>query len=190
MFGVLFVEDLRLQKGLLRSQVKSKSGKVEISLKGLMKEFSFGDGALWGLYKPLGDEPDLIDLPNDELLLWPYVADEDLSEMAFSKASGFKQSELGFDEPAIAQKIPKNKISVLLIPGQAFDFKGNRLGRGKGFYDQYLKGFSGITIGVCSRERFLDEPIPVDQSFDVAVQFVLTEEFLYKVNPYGEADKK
>lgn len=181
------MESLERQKSLLRAQVKSLSAEgVEISMKPLMEELK-GQSGLWGLYKPLQDEPVLKDLPSNEDVAWPYIVDLALSEMAFSKSDDFKTSDLGFKEPVLSTAVPQKNISVILIPGQAFDFKGNRLGRGKGFYDRYLKDFNGVTVGVCSRQRFLSEPVPVDQKFDVAVQYVLTEQFLYKVNPKERA---
>lgn len=38
---------------------------------------------------------------------------------------------------------------VLLIPGLAFANSGERLGKGKGFFDKYLENFQGIKIGIC-----------------------------------------
>ena len=168
----------------MRAQVKSLSANTEISIAPLVEELK-GQNGLWGVYKPLKDEPVLKDLTSISDVSWPYIVDLALGEMAFSKSDDFKASDLGFDEPSSSTAIPKKDISVILVPGQAFDFKGNRLGRGKGFYDRYLKDFNGVTVGVCSRERFLSEPVPVDQKFDVAVQYILTEQFLYKVNPDG-----
>ncbi len=191
LFGVLFVDGiekkpikgLKQKKDLLRAQVKSLSSKVKVSLAQMCEVEGLPKG-LWGVFKPLRDEPELVDVPTDVELYWPCVKNLALSEMVFSKAEQFKKSNLGFMEPSSLRETPKNKISVIFVPGQAFDFKGNRLGRGKGFYDRYLSDFDGITVGVCSRERFLSSPIPVDQKFDVAVQYILTEQFLYKVNPY------
>ena len=91
---------------------------------------------------------------------------------------------MGFLEPEEKrEEVFKEQLELSFVPGVAFDFKGRRLGRGKGFYDRYLKDFKGTTVGVCSSERFLKEPIPVDQKFDVSVQYILTEQFLYQVNP-------
>lgn len=43
------------------------------------------------------------------------------------------------------------QIDVMMVPGVAFDQQGNRLGRGKGYYDHYLSLLreNCVTIGVC-----------------------------------------
>ena len=52
---------------------------------------------------------------------------------------------LELDEGLIfEEKVP----DVVLVPGIAFTESGERLGRGKAYFDNYLKHFKGIKIGV------------------------------------------
>lgn len=64
-----------------------------------------------------------------------------------------------------------SRIDIALIPGLAFDAQGHRLGRGKGYYDRFLKDFKGQTIGVCFDFQKVAE-VPVD-AHDVSVDRVV-----------------
>ena len=62
---------------------------------------------------------------------------------------------------------------ICVVPGLAFDRAGYRLGYGKGFYDRYLKEFSGTKIALCYEDFFMDA-LPAGR-FDVAVDVLITE---------------
>jgi 5-formyltetrahydrofolate cyclo-ligase len=76
-------------------------------------------------------------------------------------------------EPAAGcVEIPLEKFDLVLVPGVAFDLSGNRLGRGKGFYDQLLAKISGVKCGVGYDFQLL-EKIPAEPH-DAKVDFVIT----------------
>lgn len=55
-----------------------------------------------------------------------------------------------------------SKKVAIIVPGVAFTERGDRLGRGRGFYDRILCTFEGAaTIGVCYKCQMYDE-IPID----------------------------
>ena len=87
--------------------------------------------------------------------------------------------KFGIREPAGAcATLGWDEIDLVFVPGLAFDLKGNRLGRGMGFYDRLLAGFRGMRCGVCFAEQVVDE-LPVG-THDVSVQCVLTPTRLIK----------
>ena len=81
--------------------------------------------------------------------------------------------EPGLDCPLI----PPDQIDLVLVPGLAFDRSGGRLGRGGGYYDRWLAGFSGVTAALC-RDGLLMEAIP-RLPHDLGVDLVITETSLY-----------
>jgi 5-formyltetrahydrofolate cyclo-ligase len=64
------------------------------------------------------------------------------------------------------------KIDLVLVPALAVDHRGNRLGKGRGFYDRFLAGFSGPCYAVVFDEELLED-VPVD-SHDRRVSGVVT----------------
>ena len=67
-----------------------------------------------------------------------------------------------------------------LVPGVAFDRRGNRLGRGKGFYDRLLEKYEGIGVGVFYRRQFYEGVLPSaahDRRLALAVTEIQTIKF-------------
>ena len=81
---------------------------------------------------------------------------------------------MGILEPSdTAPVLAGEELSLVIVPGLAFDPEGFRLGYGGGYYDRYLKGLSACTIGLC-REACLCSRLP-RESHDIHVRMVLTE---------------
>lgn len=63
-------------------------------------------------------------------------------------------------------------IDMVMVPGVAFDTQGNRMGRGKGFYDRFLiKIPQAARIGICFPFQFV-ETVP-HQEWDIRMQHVI-----------------
>jgi 5-formyltetrahydrofolate cyclo-ligase len=68
--------------------------------------------------------------------------------------------------------IPLNRLDLILVPGVGFDLNGRRLGRGKGFYDQWLANHHGTMCGVAFDQQIASE-IPVEPH-DIRLSCILT----------------
>ena len=74
--------------------------------------------------------------------------------------------------------ISHEKLDAVIVPGRAFDPSGNRIGRGKGYYDNFLKSthFQKIAAGYSFQ---LFDRVPSD-SHDIPLDYVVTEETIIK----------
>lgn len=69
--------------------------------------------------------------------------------------------------------------AVCVVPGLAFDSKGYRLGYGKGYYDRFLRRFSGVSVGLCY-ESFLCDALPAEE-YDRPVDYIVTERRMIQI---------
>ncbi len=78
------------------------------------------------------------------------------------------------EEPDGTETVDINDIDLVIVPAVAYDRQGNRVGRGKGYYDRLLSTARSLTtIGVGYGFQLVDE-IDADP-FDVAVNFIVTD---------------
>lgn len=84
--------------------------------------------------------------------------------------------ELGsfhIEEPTGSDVADPSEIELVIVPAVAYDRKGRRLGRGKGFYDRFLKTTKATKIGVGYEFQLFDE-IP-SEPHDVGMDMVITQ---------------
>ncbi len=94
-------------------------------------------------------------------------------------ATDIVTGKFGVREPAATcAEISLDQFDLVLVPGMAFDVQGNRLGRGRGFYDRLLEKTSGVKCGVCLDIQLL-EKIPVE-AHDARVNFIVTPSRAFK----------
>lgn len=65
----------------------------------------------------------------------------------------------GIEEPMGDDEFVAQDIDLIIVPARAFTRRGERLGRGGGFYDKYmsLPGFRAYKIGICYECQLFDE---------------------------------
>lgn len=78
------------------------------------------------------------------------------------------------EEPQGDETADISDIELIVVPAVAFDRRGNRVGRGKGYYDRLLQNSRATKVGVGYDFQLIDEDIPAEPH-DVAVDIVITE---------------
>lgn len=91
-----------------------------------------------------------------------------------------KKNEYNIPEPVDGIEVPSSKIQVVFVPLLAFDTKGNRVGYGKGFYDQFLAECQPETIKIGL--SFFEAENTITDVFekDVQLDFCITPEKCYR----------
>ena len=130
------------------------------------------------LYYSLGDEVRTHDFVEKwhttKKVLLPVVVGDELELRHYTGKTCLTEGAFHIEEPAGEAFTQFNEIDLSIIPGVSFDRYGNRLGRGKGYYDKLLPKLSSYNIGICyqfqTREEIPSEP------FDRKMDEVWTEE--------------
>ena len=69
--------------------------------------------------------------------------------------------------------VDASQIDLIHVPGLAFTTKGYRIGYGGGYYDRYLKHFSGHTLSTVYPSQVQDF---IPEKHDIPIQEVLIDE--------------
>ncbi len=140
---------------------------------------------LFGFY-PLGSEVDITSVLEDALrhkkLALPRCVGENLEFVFVTKGwdNEAEPSKLGVLEPTGGNRATPDDSSLILVPAMAYTPRGERLGRGKGYYDRYLSQFPAAqTMGVCRSYQLLSS-LPTEK-WDIRVKEVLCKGIIYRI---------
>ena len=76
-------------------------------------------------------------------------------------------------EPVNGTPSKLQDIDLIVVPGAAFDERGNRLGYGAGFYDKLLSNYRKTTIALAFEVQIVPT-VPTDQH-DIPIKKIVTE---------------
>ena len=104
---------------------------------------------------------------------------QELEHYEIKPETRIEENHWGIPEPVNAQRVFEAEIDTVLMPLLAFDENGNRIGYGKGFYDQFLQHCREdvLKIGL-SLLPAVPHAIPADD-WDVPLNHCLTPEKRY-----------
>ncbi len=150
-------------------------------LKVLLSEKVFSDALSVALYFPVNGEVDTreifkkcVDL--EKKVFFPKTLGSDLVFLRTRNIEELTPGGFSIPEPpADAERARGDELDLVLVPGVAFDFSGNRIGYGKGFYDRFLKDIPRqMRFGLAYRFQVL-ESVPSDET-DVKTGRIITED--------------
>lgn len=130
------------------------------------------------LYHSLKEEVDTHEFirkwSREKRILLPVVVGDDLELRLYTGPEDLKPGAYGIEEPTGELFTDYADIDFIVVPGVAFDRNGNRLGRGKGYYDRLLPRIpSAYKAGICFPFQLVEE-VPAEP-FDIRMDEIITQ---------------
>lgn len=165
----------------LQKQAISPEARIELSapvLRRLALHPRFTAASTVLLYHSLPDEVDTHDFvrywATRKKVLLPVVKNDEIELRQYKVENGFTEGRFGIQEPVGEAFEDYASIDLAIIPGVAFDHEGNRMGRGKGFYDRLLARMENADIykiGICFPYQIV-ESVPTE-AHDIPMDEIL-----------------
>ena len=105
---------------------------------------------------------------NDKQFILPVIANDNLELRVFAGTKNMEKGSYNILEPINEDFTNFDSIDFAIIPGLGFDKFGNRLGRGKGFYDKLLPNINCTKYGICFPCQIIDN-LP-QEPWDVSME--------------------
>lgn len=168
----------RAQKSMLTAAERFQAAADVFEQVEQLAAFMMSDHIL--MYHSLPDELSTIEFldrwHSRKQFFLPRVNGVNLDLLPYDRSS-LRLGAFHIEEPQGDELTDMSEIEMVVVPGMAFDKRGNRVGRGKGFYDRLLAGSKALKVGVAFDCQIVDE-IEVDD-FDTPVDIVITPSRTY-----------
>lgn len=183
---------LRQAANAMSAQFRQQaSAQISAMAADLINEFDSSSENIFAIYSALPEEPNL------EILTRSQIDESDFSKlnsgisklisgrwayprivgdrMDFCVSQTLTEGPFGILHPndQSLDAVALTDLKIIFVPALGFDLSGNRLGRGKGFYDKALQHCQALKVGVCFSTNFVDQ-LPHEEH-DVRMDVVITE---------------
>lgn len=103
-----------------------------------------------------------------------------LTHFILNKHSQLHTNKWGIPEPIAAEQveIETRDIGIIFVPLLLADKKGNRIGYGGGFYDQFLKTTKALKVGISITNPV--DTLPQAEAWDIPLDYLITPFKVYE----------
>ncbi len=170
-------EDIRLkvkaQKALLSPQDKAQAAAAAFAFLEQHAAFMMANKIL--MYHSLPDELSTLAFiekwHNRKRFYLPRVNGVNLDILPYNQST-LRLGAFHIEEPSGEDTADISEIELIVVPGVAYDRQGNRVGRGKGYYDRLLAETKATKVGIAYDFQLVDE---IDaEPHDVKVDILIT----------------
>ena len=173
-------EKKRLRKEI-RQQLRNLSDEKKLAFSAsiiaqLEATSEFQDAQTILFFWSLPDEVQTHDVINQtftsKTILLPVVIGDDTEIRQFQGLDHMQKGAFDIEEPTGEPFTDYDKIDLVVVPGLGFDLNGNRLGRGKGYYDKLLAKIPAPTIAICYPCQLV-QSVPHEE-WDIRIDRIIT----------------
>jgi len=176
---------LRQLLSLAQEEIKRRSKNVEKKLSSLP---IYKESKVIMVYYPLKGEVDILEeirkTIKEKRFCFPVMDLKANTLRAYEVRDldqDFIPGPFGVMEPDIkkTKEVGIDEIDMVIVPGLGFDKQKNRLGRGGGFYDRFLKEITPSIKSVALAFKFqILENLPINLPTDQKVDTIVSEDFI------------
>jgi 5-formyltetrahydrofolate cyclo-ligase len=133
------------------------------------------------IYSPIQNEVETGDIRDHALATGKHVfyprctAENVLDLVEIGSVTDLAFGRFGILEPTGERRLSKDQEElVVFVPGVAFDLRGNRLGRGTGWYDRLIAKLVRATFVALAYDFQIVDEVPAEE-WDQRVHYLITE---------------
>jgi len=169
---------LEIRSKITEEKVREKSNKIQNACLRNLKDFN--SVIIYLSYRKEVKTDQLVRqlVSSDKEILAPITEGKSMKAVKIESLEEVTRNEKGIREPVNNQAVEKSEIEACIVPGLSFDYSGNRIGYGGGYYDRFLENFRGQKIGL-TYEDLLVKDLPTEDH-DVPIDKVITENGVVK----------
>lgn len=165
---------VKAQKSMLSDQEKESAAAAAFEMLEHHASFLMSDNIL--MYHSLPDEISthrfIEKWSGRKRFYLPRVNGVNLDILPYDKST-LRYGAFQIEEPSGNDTTNISDIELIIVPGVAYDRQGNRVGRGKGYYDRLLSSAKATKIGMAYDFQIVDE---IDaEPHDIKVDIIITD---------------
>ncbi len=112
-------------------------------------------------------------LRNKKILSVPVIKGKKIVPAKINNLDNLIENKYGILEPKKYRVMGKKNIDLVIVPALGYNPLGYRIGYGGGYYDDFLKYYKGLSIGMVMKKYLLTKFIPEKNDLPVNKIFIL-----------------
>lgn len=171
------------QKKELRKMIASWSNSFPVELKRKQEQEVFAIleripqfvsanriGCYWSMNSEFNTHSFVEKWSSSKNIYLPRIENNEIAFGKFDGSASLVKGNLAAMEPT-GETIDVTKLDLLIVPGMGFTIRGERIGRGGGFYDRLLRMHNCYSVALCYDFQMITE-LPLEEH-DERVDLVL-----------------